>query len=313
MKEKFDFYDKTCLKSYNLNESMRYQLNMLDTLDVFTRVHSENVASITCRICEYMHLNKDFTIYCTVCAYLHDIGKIFIPPKILQKKGPLTDEEYEIIKTHTTLGYKMCMDDPKLRPYSAGAKYHHEALNGTGYPDGLTKKDIPIEGQIIRVADEFDAIVNKRQYKSHVGITDTLKLLIDETKSSVIPRSVALQSMDENTKTGKLNAKIVRALSKVVIDDINYEISCIFEYTKYLDTQIKRLEKITDYSIKREKAKKDKKKEYFAACMQAMFEKGEDFRNYKYVLEEYRAAYLKRKKIIDDLFDEIKAIKRLRI
>jgi len=312
MKEEFDFYNKTTLKSYNLDETMRYQLGMLDTLDPYTRVHSENVANITCRLCEYMHMNKEFTAYATICAYMHDIGKLFIPSNILQKNGPLTDEEYEVIKTHTTLGYKMCMDDPKLRPYSAGTIYHHEALNGTGYPKGLTKKDIPIEGQIIRVADEFDAIVSKRQYKTHIGITDTLKLLIEETKA-YIPKSVALKSMEENTKIGKLNPKVVKRLFKVVIDDIKYEISCIFEYTKYLDTQIKRLEKISEYNIKRETSKKDKKKEYFAACMQTMFEKGEDFRNYKYILEEYRAAYLKRKEIIDNLFDEIKTIKKLRV
>ena len=312
MKEEFDFYSKTVLKSYNLDETMRYQLGMLDTLDAYTRLHCENVANITCRLCEYMRIDKNFTVYCTICAYLHDLGKLFIPPSILQKNGPLTDEEYEVMKTHTTLGYKMCMEDRKLRTYSAGAIYHHEALNGTGYPKGLTKKEIPIEGQIIRVADEFDAIVSKRQYKTHIGITDTLKLLIDETKP-YIPKSVALKSMEENTKIGKLNPKIVRALFKVVIDDINYEISCIFEYTKYLDTQIKRLEKISEYNIKREKAKKDKKKEYYAAYMQTMFEKGEDFRNYKYILEEYRAAYLKRKEIIDNLFDEIKTIKKLRV
>lgn len=312
MKEELDFYSKTNLKSYNLDESMRYQLSMLDTLDPYTRLHCENVANITCRLCEYMHMNKEFTIYCTICAYLHDIGKLFIPSEILQKKGPLTDEEYEVMKTHTSLGYKMCMDDPKLRAYSAGTIYHHEALNGTGYPKGLTKKDIPIEGQIIRVADEFDAIVSKRQYKTHIGITDTLKLLIEETQNTV-PKSVALKSMEENTRIGKLNPKVVKPLFKVVIDDINYEISCIFEYTKYLDTQIKRLEKISEYNIKRETAKKEKKKEYFAACMQMMFEKGEDFRNYKYILEEYRTAYLKRKEIIDNLFDEIKTIKKLRV
>lgn len=312
MKEELDFYSKTNLKSYNLDESMRYQLSMLDTLDPYTRLHCENVANITCRLCEYMHMNKEFTIYCTICAYLHDIGKLFIPSEILQKKGPLTDEEYEVMKTHTSLGYKMCMEDPKLRPYSAGTIYHHEALNGTGYPKGLTKKEIPIEGQIIRVADEFDAIVSKRQYKTHIGITDTLKLLIEETQNTV-PKSVALKSMEENTRIGKLNPKVVKPLFKVVIDDINYEISCIFEYTKYLDTQIKRLEKISEYNIKRETAKKEKKKEYFAACMQMMFEKGEDFRNYKYILEEYRTAYLKRKEIIDNLFDEIKTIKKLRV
>ena len=188
-----DFYSKTNLKSYNLDDKIRYQLSMLDSLDVFTRKHSENVANITCRLCEYLHTSKDFLIYCTTCAYLHDIGKIFIPPNILQKNGPLTKEEFEVIKTHTTIGYKMCMDDPKLRPYAAGPKYHHEALNGTGYPEGLTKKNIPIEGQIIRVADEFDAIVSKRQYKTHVGITDTLKLLIEESKP-IVPKSIALKS-----------------------------------------------------------------------------------------------------------------------
>lgn len=191
----------------------------------------------------------------------------------------------------------MCIEDSKLRPYAPGPKYHHEALNGAGYPDGLTKKDIPFEGQIIRVADEFDAIASKRQYKSHVGISDTLKILIDETQPDV----------------RKINPIIVKALFKVVIDDINYEISGIFDYTKYLDTQIKRLEKINSYNSKREKAKKEKKKEYFASCMQLMFEDGENFDNYKYVLEEYKTAYLKRKEVINNLFDEIKIIKRLRV
>lgn len=312
MKSDFNFYSKTNLKSYNLDDKMRYQLGMLDSLDAFTRKHSENVANITCRLCEYLHFGTTFIIYCTTCAYLHDIGKIFIPPKVLQKNGPLTDEEYEIIKTHTTIGYKMCMDDPKLRTYAAGPLYHHEALNGSGYPNGLTKKEIPIEGQIIRVADEFDAIVSKRQYKTHIGITDTLKLLVEETKPT-IPKSVALKSMQENAIIGKINPKIVKALFKVVIDDINYEISGIFEYTKYLDEQIKRLEKINSLNIKREQTKKKHKKEYLDATMQAMFEKGEDFRNYKYVLEEYRSAFIKRKEVIDNLFDEIKTIKKLRV
>ena len=237
---------------------------------------------------------------------------MFIPPKILQKNGPLTDEEYEVIKTHTTIGYKMCMDDPKLRPYAAGPIYHHEALNGTGYPKGLTKKDIPMEGQIIRVADEFDAIVSKRQYKTHIGITDTLKLLIEETRPT-IPKSVVLKSMQENAMIGKINARVVRALFKVVIDDINYEISCIYDYTKYLDTQIQRLEQINKFNIKKEQSKSQRKKEYLEATIQAMFSEGEDFRNYKYVLEEYRTAYVKRKEIIDNLFDEIKVIRKLRV
>lgn len=151
--EIFDFYSKTNLKSYNLDEKMQYQLNILGSLDVFTRLHCENVANLTCRICEYLNYPNSFIVYCTICAYLHDIGKQFIPASILQSPTALTDEQYKIMKTHTTIGYNICMKDLKLRPYANGALYHHEALDGSGYPNGVTKKDIPIEGQIIRVAD----------------------------------------------------------------------------------------------------------------------------------------------------------------
>lgn len=312
MKEnRIDFYSKTTLKSYNLDEAIRYQLSMLDSLDVFTRQHSENVANITCRLCERMKFGKDFTVYCTTCAYLHDIGKLFIPPSILQKPGALTDEEYETIKSHTTLGYNMCMDDLKLRPYANGALYHHEALNGSGYPNGVTKKDLPIEGQIIRVADEFDAIVSKRQYKTHIGITDTLRLLVKEAQP--IPKSIALKSIESNTKLGKLNPKVVKALFKVVIEDTEYEISCIMDYMKYIKEQIKRLEIIKNYNYKMQTSKSEKKKAYYLACMEALFEGGETVGNFMYVLEEYATVHLKKKEHINNLFNEIKEIKKLRV
>ena len=215
--QELDFYDNTALKSYNLTSSMRYQLSQLDRLDAFTRKHCENVASIVCRLCEYLHLSKKFTSYCTICAYLHDIGKIFIPPEILQKPSRLTDEEYEIMKTHTLIGYKMCMDDIQLRPYALGAKLHHECLDGTGYPEGLKGREIPLEAQIIKVADEYDAIVSKRQYKTHINISDTLRILINETIPS--SREVALDNAASRAKVGKLNKKIVKTLFKVVIED----------------------------------------------------------------------------------------------
>lgn len=312
MKENsIDFYSKTTLKSYNLDESIRYQLSLLDSLDVFTRKHSENVANITCRLCERLNLNKDFTVYCTTCAYLHDIGKLFIPPAILQKPGTLTSEEYDVIKTHTTLGYKMCMEDLKLRPYANGPLYHHEALNGSGYPNQVTKKDLPLEGQIIRVADEFDAIVSKRQYKTHIGITDTLKLLIKEAQP--IPKLVALKSIESNTKLGKLNPQVVKALFKVVIEDIEYEISCIFEYLKHINKQIERLETIKQYNIKMQKTKSEKKQEYYNACIETLLEGGENLGNFMYVLEEYSTIQLKKKEHINNLFNEIKEIKKLRV
>lgn len=295
MEKEFDFYDKTSLKSYNLNESMRYQLNMLDQLDAYTRKHSENVANLTCRLCEHLHCQKGFTEYCTICAYLHDLGKLFIPSKILQKPEKLTDEEYEIIKTHTTLGYNMCIKDLKLRPYAAGALYHHEALNGSGYPNGLTKKDIPYEGQIIRVADEYDAIVSKRQYKSHIGISDALKLLI------------------ENVQNGKNNPLIVRKLFKVVIEDIEYEIFSTQSYVHELKDELNRFEQIKKYKNSMEKAKKEKDKNYYFKGIQLLLKNNETLENFESLFEEYTLAYETRKSIIENLYKEIKIIKKLKV
>lgn len=314
MSYEFNFYDKTNLKSYNLDENMRYQLNMLDKLDVFTRKHCENVANLTCRLCEYLHCNKDFTQYCTICAYLHDIGKLFIPPEILQKPGKLTEEEYEVMKTHTTLGYNVCMKDLKLRPYAAGPLYHHEALNGSGYPQGLTKKDIPYEGQIIRVADEYDAIVSKRQYKSHVGISDTLKIIIEDTKPNEnMKKSNALSVLSENAKLGKNNPAIVKTLFKVVIDDIEYEISCIQSYVEELKNELKRFEQISKYKEKMENAKKEKDKNYYYEGIQILLKNNETLENYSSMYEEYKNAYQTRKAIIDNLYKEIKIIKKLKV
>jgi hypothetical protein len=312
--KQLDFYDKTNLKSYNLDASMRYQLNMLDSLDVFTRKHCENVASITCRLCEYLHCKKSFTEYCIICAYLHDIGKMFIPPEILQKPGKLTDEEFEIMKTHTTIGYNMCMKDLKLRPYSAGPYYHHEALNGSGYPQGLTKKDIPYEAQIIRVADEYDAIVSKRQYKSHIGISDTLKILIENTKPSAnIKPSDALKEVSLNAKYGKNNPLIVRCLFKVVIDDISYEISARQSYLDSLEDELERHKQMDKFRISMEKAKKDKDREYYKEGIRVLLKPGETLDNFTNVYQELQEARSRRKAEIDNLYKEIKIIKKLKV
>ena len=295
LKEIFDFYDRTSLKSYNLDKTMQYQLSILGSLDMFTRQHSENVASIVCRICKYLHLTQNFTEYCTICAYLHDIGKQFIPANILQKQSALTEEEFKIMKTHTTIGHKICMDDLKLRPYAAGTLYHHEALDGSGYPNGLTKDDIPYEAQIIRVADEYDAIVSKRQYKSHIGIEDTLKILINETEN------------------GKNNPIIVKALIKVIVDDSEYEISCIMDYLKDLKVEIKRLEQIEKYDKKRLSSKTEDKQNYYLNGMKCLLTGQETVENYAEILNSYKNILKTKSEKIDKLFGEIKTLKKLKV
>lgn len=312
--EEYDFYDRTSLKSYNLDRTMQDQLKALDQLDVFTRKHCENVAALTCRLCEYLHCSRGFTEYCTICAYMHDIGKLFIPPQILQKPGKLTEEEYATMKTHTTIGYEMCMKDERLRPYAAGPLYHHEALDGSGYPSGLTKKDIPYEGQIIRVADEYDAIVSKRQYKSHIGISDTLKIIIDNTlPHEQINASDAVKELVESAKLGRDNPLIVRCLLKVIIDDINYEIYCTQSYVDYLQDNIKRLEKVEKYYDNMQNAKNENKRQYFYEYMKIYMEPEENIDNFEKIKKEYEDAYMARKAKIDNLYNEIKIIKKLKV
>ena len=93
-----------------------------------------------------------------------------------------------------------------------------------GYPNNVTKKDIPYYAQIIHIADVFDAIVTKRQYKTHVNISDTLKLLIRDTQPT--RQTVALDLLNTFSKDGKINPKVLKVLFKVVIDDTLYEMSC---------------------------------------------------------------------------------------
>jgi glycine cleavage system protein P-like pyridoxal-binding family len=160
---------------------------------------------------------------------------------------------------------------------------------GLGYPQGLSKKKIPYEGQIIRVADEYDAIVSKRQYKSHIGICDTLKILIEN----------ATKPNEKN------NPIIVKTLLKVVIDDTNY--------LEEIQSDIKRLTQIEKYHQKMEKSSNQKTKDYYYEGMKVLFRRDETIDNYKSVLEEYHQAYIVRKNIINNLYAEIKNIKKLRV
>ncbi|MCI8481685.1 MAG: hypothetical protein HFJ27_00955 [Clostridia bacterium] len=193
------------------------------------------------------------------------------------------------------------MKDLKLRPYYAGTIFHHEALDGSGYPKGLTKKDIPIEGQIIRVADEFDAIASKRQYKSHIDISDTLLLLKED--------ATALSKKHD----AKINPKILKALIKVIIDDIEYEKYCVKEYVEYLEQNIKRLNQIHQYAIKMKASKKQKDQAYYENGIKLLLSAGETIENYITILEEYEQAKQIRDDMLKKLDTEIKKIKKMKV
>jgi len=131
----------------------------------------------------------------------------------------------------------------------------------TDIQTGLTKKDIPYYAQIIHIADVFDAIVTKRQYTTHVDISETLKILIRDTLPT--RQTVALDLLSSYSKLGKINPKILRILFKVVVDDTQYEIACTLEYVTYLKDQLKRLSKIQKYDEKMQGARRQSEKDYY--------------------------------------------------
>ena len=112
---------------------------------------------------------------------------------------------------------------------------------------------------------------------------------------------------------GKSNPIVLRALFKVVIDDTYYEVSCVMDYIKYLKKQVKRLEQIQKYNDKMTKCTKEKHINYYKEGMQLLFAKGENYDNYKKILEEYKEAITVREELQKKLFNEIKIIKKLRV
>ena len=309
----FDFYNSASLKAYNLNDTMRFQLSILDRMDPITKRHSGNVANLVCRICEYLHLNSQAIIHATMSGYLHDVGKLMVPQEILHKPGKLTDEEFEIIKTHTTKGYEICMKNPELRPYARTALCHHEALNGTGYPNGITKKEIPFETQVVTVADEYDALVTKRHYKTHINISEALREIMKDALPDADVKIIALDQLNINKKLGKINSKILKILFKVVIDDIYYEISTVQNYIDYLNGEVKRLKIIEGYYSKMINSKRDKDKNYFLEGINLLLTDGETVENFQDIFEDYKTALNNKLEQIDKLENEIKIIKKLKV
>lgn len=122
-------------------------------------------------------------------APMHDVGKIGTPDHVLLKPGPLTPEEWEVIKLHTTIGAEIIGKHPSELMTTARtvALYHHERWDGTGYPEGLQGEAIPIEARIVAIADVFDALLSQRPYKKAWSIDETLKYISEKSGSQFEP------------------------------------------------------------------------------------------------------------------------------
>ena len=130
--------------------------------DNYTRGHSQRVAEISAFLAESLGLDKEKIYW---AALLHDIGKIGIPQHILNKEGPLDEEEFELIKQHPIKGYELIKDTEGFEDIAKIVLHHHERWDGNGYPAGLKDGEIPLESRIIFLADSFDAMTSVRSYR----------------------------------------------------------------------------------------------------------------------------------------------------
>ena len=168
------------LKRYNIlqrefaNEVINSFTNLLEIYDYYTKGHNENVAKISLKIAREMGLSKDQRKKTYWAGLLHDIGKIIIPQHILNKKGKLTEKEYEIIKKHTKWGYQTLKTSEELSEIAEYILYHHERWDGSGYPEGLAGDAIPKISQILAVADAWDAMTSKRSYRDSLEIGEAI-------------------------------------------------------------------------------------------------------------------------------------------
>ncbi len=149
----------------NLHATLRALVRSLEAKDPYTKLHSERVTQWALEVAKKMNCSEEEIESLTFAGHLHDIGKIGIRDQILMKPGRLTEEEYEIIKTHPVIGAEIVGHLGLLHLETSIIRHHHERWDGNGYPDGLKGKDIPKLSRILAVADTYDAITSRRPYR----------------------------------------------------------------------------------------------------------------------------------------------------
>ena len=137
----------------------------IETRDAYTEGHCRRLSEYAVALGRQLALSEADLDALRSGGILHDIGKVGIPDAVLLKRGPLTPDEFEIMKQHTVIGERLCGTVGSLKRVRPIVRHHHERLDGTGYPDGLRGEAIPLLAQIVGVVDVFDALTTDRPYR----------------------------------------------------------------------------------------------------------------------------------------------------
>jgi putative nucleotidyltransferase with HDIG domain len=183
-------------------EAVRALASAIDEKDFYTRGHSERVTQFSVEIAKIMELPEEEIEKIKIAALIHDIGKVAIDDRILKKPTMLTEEEYEIMKTHTTRGYEMLKHIPQLKDIISGLQSHHEQMDGKGYPRGLKGDEIPLIARIIMVADCFDAMTTARPYQEPAPIDYVLQVICSSAGTKYDQRVV--EALVDGIKKGRI-------------------------------------------------------------------------------------------------------------
>jgi HD-GYP domain-containing protein (c-di-GMP phosphodiesterase class II) len=171
--------------------SIQMLAGAVDEKDPYTRGHSDRVTRYSLLIAKEMKLPAPFMETLQISAQLHDVGKIGIEDHILKKPGALTEEEFEVMKTHTTKGANILRPVTQLAEMLPGIELHHEALDGRGYPYGLKGDQIPLLARVIAVADTFDALTTNRPYQQAHTPDQALQIIKNLAGKRLDPQAVA--------------------------------------------------------------------------------------------------------------------------
>jgi putative two-component system response regulator len=164
-----------------------------------TAGHSDRIADYALRLAEDLHLNDQDLEILRMASLLHDIGKVGVPDSILTKPGPLTLEERAVMNQHPILGESMCAPLKSLRQVLPVIRHHHERMDGSGYPDGLRGRQIPLKARILQIVDIYDALITDRPYRQSMSREEALQVLSREASygwldTSLVERFCALDA-----------------------------------------------------------------------------------------------------------------------